>query len=104
MSLKNQKGSEEPTPHLHEGRGLWIPPQFREFGQGIVFRTPKGTVQHFGDGPLDPYYGMITESDFGEPDEFRDCKNPNLAPNKVSIKLYGEEPEVFELEVDALAE
>ena len=94
-------GQTSPTPHLDPDDGLWIPPRFREFGQGVVFRTPSGTVQHFGDGPLDPYYGLVTERDFAQPDEFRQCQNPTLAPNKVSIKPYGEEPEVFELEVDA---
>jgi len=93
--------SEEATPYLHPDRGLWVPPRFREFGQGVVFRTPRGTVQHYGSRPLDPFYGMVREDDFGSPDDFRDCQNPDLAPNKVSIKLYGEDAETFELEVAA---
>lgn len=86
----------EATPHLDSERGLWIPPRLREFDQGIVFRTPKGTIQHFG-SDLDPFYGLVTESDFGSPEEFHRCGNPDLAPSKLSIKPYGEEEQVFDL-------
>lgn len=77
--------------HLDPERGLWIPPEFREFGQGIVIRTPRGTMQHFGDGPMSPYYGMVDERSFGAVSEFCDPRNPDLAPDKVRVKPYGEE-------------
>lgn len=85
-------------PHLDD-RGLWIPPHLREFTSQIVFRTPRATIQHFesGGGELDPYYGMIDESHFGDPDEMMDPKNPELAPNRVSIKPQGEEAVVYEI-------
>jgi len=63
-----------------------------------VFRTPRATLQHFGSGPLDPYYGMITEDSFGDPEEMRDPQNPELAPNRVSIKEQGTDAIVFEVE------
>jgi len=81
--------------HIDPEEGLWIPPEFREFGQGIVFRTPKGTIQHHGTNNVGPYYGLIRERDFGEVDELRDPQNPELAPNKLSIKKYGEDPVVL---------
>ncbi|WP_066418843.1 hypothetical protein [Halorubrum aethiopicum] len=84
--------------HLDADRGLWIPPAVREFEQQIVFRTPKGTIQHFGSTPLDPYYGLIDADSFGDPDELHDPKNPDLAPNRVSIKPQGEEALVFEVD------
>jgi len=84
--------------HLNPDRGLWIPPRLREFGQGIVIRTPRETIQHFGDGPMDPYYGMVDERSFGPASEFRDARNPDLAPDKVRIKPYGEN--AVELRVD----
>lgn len=84
--------------HLDPDRGLWIPPDLREFGQGIVIRTPRGTMQHYGDGPLGPYYGMVDERSFGDESEFRDARNPDLAPDRVRIKPYGED--AVELEVD----
>ena len=90
------------TPHIDEDEGLWVPPRFREFDRGIVFRTPRGTIQHFGSNPLDPYYGMITADDFGDADELYDCRNPQLAPNKVSIKPYGEDAQVFDVEQVAI--
>ena len=84
--------------HVDADHGLWLPPEIREFEQQVVFRTPRATVQHFGPAPLDPYYGLIDEDSFGDPEDFRDPKNPELAPNRVSIKKQGEEPIVFEVE------
>ena len=80
--------------------GLWIPPELREFTSQIVFRTPRGTIQHFQSGgdDLGAYYGLIDESHFGEPETMRDAKNPDLAPDRVSIKPQGEE--AVELVVD----
>lgn len=84
--------------HLDEDSGLWIPPGLREVDGQVVIRTPKGTIQHFGSQSLDGYYGMVDESAFGDPDDFIDCRNPELAPNQVSIKPQGED--AIELEVD----
>ncbi|WP_324662428.1 hypothetical protein [Haloarcula sediminis] len=85
--------------HLGES-GLWIPTDLREFDQQIVFRTPKGTIQHFGSESLDGYYGMVTAEDFGPAEDFTDPKNPDLAPNRVRIKPQGEEPIEFVVDLD----
>lgn len=89
------------TTHIGES-GLWIPPQLREFTGQVVFRTPRGTIQHYqsGGGELEPYYGMIDESAFGPAEEFRDAGNPKLAPDNVSIKHQGEEPIVLTVVTD----
>lgn len=47
-----------------------------------------------------PYYGMIDESHFGDPDEMMDPKNPELAPNRVSIKPQGEDAVVYEIRAE----
>lgn len=73
------------TTHIDDEQGLWIPPDYREFSRQIVIRTPRATVQHFGDDALDAHYGMIDESHFGPADSFTDPKNPTLAPNEVRI-------------------
>lgn len=86
------------TLHVDDDLGLWVPPRLREFESQVVFRTPRGTVQHFGSQPLDAYYGLIDKSAFGDADEFRDCRNPELAPDRVSIKPQGEEAQVFEVD------
>jgi hypothetical protein len=88
--------------HVTES-GLWIPPTLRSFTSQVVFRTPKATIQHFesGGGDLDAYYGLIDESDFGPVDELRDPKNPDLAPDRVSIKPQGEEPLTFTVDLEA---
>ena len=85
--------------HLGE-LGLWIPPELRDFEAQVVFRTPRATIQHFESdgGHLDPYYGLIDESHFGDPEDMMDPRNPYLAPNRVSIKPQGEDP--ITLEVD----
>lgn len=87
--------------HLDD-RGVWVPPDLREFTTQIVFRTPRATIQHFesGGGLLDPYFGLIDESHFGDPDGMLDPKNPELAPNSVTIKPQGEEPVTLEVDLD----
>jgi|AntDeeMetageno50_2_1112565.scaffolds.fasta_scaffold00768_2 hypothetical protein len=86
---------------LHIGEnGLWVPPELREFEGQVVFRTPRSTLQHFGSTDLDPYYGMIDESDFGEEDELTDPQNPELVPDQVSIKHQGEPAETFPVDTD----
>jgi hypothetical protein len=89
-----------PEPHL-EDKGLWIPERFREFTGQVVFRTPRSTIQHFGSS-LDAFYGMIDASHFGDSADtgIGNPQNPELAPNKVSIKLQGEDAEVFELDLE----
>lgn len=91
MSVESQ------TLHIDADRGLWIPAEVRDFEKQIVFRTPRSTLQHFGSTPLDPYYGMIDERSFGDPEDMRDAKNPELAPNQVSIKEQGDDAIVFEV-------
>lgn len=90
----------ESTTHLDDG-GLWIPPELREFTTQVIFRTPRSTIQHFQSdgGELEPFYGMIDESHFGDLDT--DLLNPELAPFQVSIKPQGEDPVVLDMEVDA---
>lgn len=97
---------EETTLHVDADHGLWIPPEVREFEQQIVFRTPRSTLQHFGSGDLDPYYGMIDERSFGDAEEMDSPQNPELAPNRVLIKPQGDDAIVFEVEciVDAPGE
>lgn len=90
--------NEPPNTHLDPECGLWIPPQFREFESQIVIRTPRATIQHFGNPPLDPYYGMVDASHFGDTEEMRDPKNPDLAPDRIRIKPQGED--ATELAVD----
>ncbi|RDZ61388.1 hypothetical protein C5B90_19130 [Haloferax sp. Atlit-12N] len=84
--------------HIDDDRGLWIPPRLRKFDQQVVFRTPSGTIQHFGTEPLDAYYGMIDESHFGDIDQLDGARNPHLAPNRVSIKHTGGDAETFDVE------
>lgn len=92
------------TPEeLHIGSdGLWLPNHLRDFTAQIVFRTPRATIQHFasGGGSLDGYYGIIDETHFGDPDDLSNVQNPELAPNRVSIKPQGEPVETYPVEVN----
>jgi|GEM_PF-1391772 len=87
------------TTHLTDD-GLWIPPDLREFESQIVIRTPRGTVQHFGSQPLDPYYGFVDQTSFGDPATMRDPKNPDLGPDRVRIKPQGEDPVTLTVDGD----
>lgn len=85
----------------HVGRdGLWIPPALREFTGQVVIRTPRATLQHFGSGPLEPYYGMVDESHFGNLAGIVDPQNPGLSPDTVTIKPQGEPAVEFDVEVE----
>ena len=95
--------TKSPSESTHvDGDGLRIPPEMREFTAQIVFRTPRATIQHFqsGGGETDPYYPLIDETHFGSLEELENAQNPDLAPNRVSIKPQGEEPRVFEVDLD----
>lgn len=81
----------ERETHIDDELGLFVPKDLREFDAQIVFRTPRATIQHFGSDPLDGYYGMIRADQFGDPEEFEDPKNPDLAPDRVKIKPQGED-------------
>lgn len=94
-------GGEVPEEtHIGED-GLWIPPALREFDRQIIIRTPSNTQQVFSsDGEIGPYYGMVRAEDFGEPEEFYDAKNPDLAPDKVTIKPQGEDAVTLTVDVE----
>lgn len=88
--------------HLDDESGLWIPPELRSFTGQVVFRTPRMTIQHYqsGGGDLDPYYGMIDATHFGDPEDLSTCLNPELAPDQVSIKPQGEEAVILPVATD----
>jgi hypothetical protein len=76
----------------HIGRnGVWIPPYLRAFDAQIVFRAPKVTIQHFSSDDLEPYYGAINESHFGDAEGMYDVTNPSLVPNRMTVKPQGED-------------
>jgi hypothetical protein len=84
------EGDTERTTYIDED-GIRIPKEVRDFGSQLVVRTPRSTIQHFGNNPMDPFYPMVSADDFGPADEFRDPKNPDLAPDRVSFKPAGED-------------
>jgi hypothetical protein len=103
-ALKTVDPVEIPPDELDETHvdrdGLWIPPALREFTSQVVIRTPRATMQHFGSGPLAPYYGMVDESHFGDPEEMFSAQNPDLAPDRVTIKRQGENAVTLDVEVE----
>lgn len=99
--MKQRETPSEIDRELHIGEhGLWIPPELREFTAQVVIRTPRSTVQHFGTQDLEPYFGLIDESDFGDEEELDDPQNPELMPNRVSIKRQGEDAHTFPVETN----
>lgn len=94
--------TDEQAPHLDRRDGLWVPPELREFHRQIVFRTPRATIVHFGSDDLEPYYGMVDESHFGEEEDLYHVQNPELVPDGLTIKKEGEEPVEFRIEQVAI--
>ena len=96
-------GSVPDETHLDDD-GLWIPPEFQTDKQ-LVIRTPRSTIQHWGEFDSG-YYGMVTERDFGNVDDIRNPQNGELAPDKVSLKIAGEDAHVLEVvqEPEAVAD
>jgi len=96
----------ERETHLDPDDGLFVPTDLREFDRQIIIRTPRATLQHFGTGPLDGYYGLVDASHFGDQDDISDPKNPDLAPDHVRIKPQGEDPVelTVNLETDVVAD
>lgn len=63
-----------------------LPDRYAEARQ-MVIRTPAITANM-------PSCGMIEEFWFDP----RPDRNPELAPDKVSLKIYGEDPEIYRIE------
>lgn len=79
--------------------GLQLPDTVRDSDTRFVIRTPRTTIQHDGDNPHDPYYPLITPSDFGELTDIDTPQNPDLAPDTVSIKPRGEPAETYTVDM-----
>lgn len=82
--------------HVDSDKGLFVPTRLRGEGQ-IIFRTPRATIQMFGD--IGAYYGLIDETHFGSLEDLESAQNPDLAPDQCKIKRAGEEPVVLAVEI-----
>jgi len=97
MSNATQHDEEDGT-HIDSDDGLWIPEEFRDFDEKLVIRTPSVTIEHNANFPIGEYYPLIDASHFGETDELDNPNNPDLAPDRVRLKLAGEPPAEFRVE------
>lgn len=86
--------------HCTHHDGLWIPPEHREFNRQVVIRVPGCTIQRYGNSALGAYLSTIRPRNFGAEGTFRHCRNPELVPNRVSIKPEGGEKTVLEVDVE----
>ena len=79
--------------------GLELPEGYTGHEGHLVVRTPTSTVQimQSGGGALGQYLGSINQRHFDE--DAYDLRNPELLPDKVSLKKYGEDAEVFAVDV-----
>lgn len=93
--VRSEDPHEEPLA-VYDRDGLALPEDYICYEGGLVVRTPKGTTvltpREFG-GVLD----TVRPSDFGEVNRL--SVNGHLAPDRVQLKKYGEEPEVYRVEV-----
>lgn len=76
-----------------EADGLALPEPYIGYEGGLVVRTPDNTQQFNGWRPKGRVPTVLPRH-FGERDY-----NPELAPDQVSLKKYGEEPAVFKVEI-----
>lgn len=79
--------------------GLELPESYCTHTGNLVVRTPTSTVQWFssGDDPVGPYFESVRPHHFDADSD--DLRNSHLLPDKVSLKKYGEDAEVFAVDV-----
>lgn len=89
----------------HDGEMLHLPDEYVEYGGGVVIRTPTATVdaESF---PFDSVGGTFpfAREHWASRDDDTVLNNPSLAPDKVSIKRYGEEPTIYTVRFDGDAD
>lgn len=82
---------------VYEYDGLALPEPYIGYEGGLVVRTPRGTTdlkpREFGG-----FVAGILPSDFGEVDRL--STNGHLSPDRVQLKRYGEEPDVYRVDVE----
>jgi hypothetical protein len=88
-----------------QGTTLMMPGWYYEFGGNVVIRTPRTTSVAYKNGP-----GMFPFSPDGFPAiDYRnlpnesirywyDQRNPQLRPDRISFKRFGDEPEIYRVE------
>lgn len=79
--------------------GVSVPEAYQDENK-VVVRTPSNTMDVSGGFTMmvtEGIYPLVTPSDFIEDDG--SLENPSLAPNQISFKTYGEEAEVFEVDI-----
>jgi len=82
-------------------RGLHLPNSVAGVGDGFVIRTPASTLDVPSASPGRNVWPTVTPADFDVAPE--DAQNPDLCPDRVRLKRYGEpavEWTVEALEVD----
>jgi len=75
------------TVVIQEEDGFFKLPRRYANADAIVYRDPSNTVDMPSGSPIEHFYF-----------DPRVDRNPNLAPDRISLKVYGEEPEVFRVE------
>jgi hypothetical protein len=91
--------------HEMMGSVLAMPDWYYEFDGSVVIRTPRATsVVHKnypGEFPFSPD-GFPANHYRSLPNEsiryWRDQRNPQLRPDRISFKRFGDEPEVYRVE------
>lgn len=80
--------------------GVHIPDEYQDEDK-VVIRTPNNTMDvssGFSMMVTDGIYPLVTPADFTEDAEA--FENPSLAPKQISLKAYGDDAKVFDVEVN----
>jgi hypothetical protein len=93
------------TESSKTGTKLSMPDWYHEFDGSVVIRTPRATSivhkNYPGEFPFRPD-GFPASHYRSLPNEsiryWYDQRNPQLRPNRISFKRFGEEPEIYRVE------
>lgn len=87
---------EEPL-HVTTADGLHLPDDYIGHDGGLVVRLPVGITIDFKLREWGAHVGIVQPRHFGETSEGR---NDHLDAFEVSLKKYGEDPDVYAVDVD----
>lgn len=79
--------------------GVEVPEEFHD-AEKIVIRTPNSTMDMSSGFSMvlqDGVYPLVSPQEFTDVDN---PENPSLSPDKISFKAYGDDAEVFEVQIE----
>lgn len=83
--------------HVSEADGLCLPDEYIGHDGGLVVRMPNGGTIDYKPREFGAHAETVRPAHFGETND--DGRNSHLEPDQVSLKKYGEDEQVFRVDV-----